>query len=63
MGRRISTCPDGVKSCRPGTGDVCMIRVLITKEDGTYQMKVSDNGIGLPLGFDPGKTQTLGLKL
>ena len=33
------------------------------KENGGYLMRVSDNGAGLPAGFDPNATQTLGLKL
>jgi two-component sensor histidine kinase len=31
--------------------------------EGKYMLTVKDNGIGLPPGFDLGKTQTLGLKL
>ena len=39
------------------------ITVILTKNDGIYEMIVRDNGIGLPHGFDLAKTQTLGLKL
>ena len=35
----------------------------MTKDNGTYLLKVSDNGIGLPAKFDFKTTQTLGLKL
>ena len=55
--------PRGVKSCRPGAGDACTIGVRITKENGMVVLKVFDNGIGLPAGFDLKSTQTLGLKL
>ena len=40
-----------------------IIEVLMTKDNGTYLLKVSDNGIGLPAKFDFKTTQTLGLKL
>jgi PAS domain S-box-containing protein len=39
------------------------ITVALVKDDGMYTMTVSDNGVGLPAGFDLAKTQTLGLKL
>ena len=39
------------------------ISITLTKNDGVYEMRVGDNGIGLPPGFDLEKTQTLGLKL
>jgi PAS domain S-box-containing protein len=41
----------------------CTVRIEMTKEDDLYQLKVSDNGVGLPPGIDPKATQTLGLKL
>ena len=39
------------------------ITVALTKSDGTYDLIISDNGIGLPAGYDLTKTQSLGLKL
>jgi two-component sensor histidine kinase len=33
------------------------------REDGKYILTVSDNGIGLPEGFDPNTEASLGLKL
>ena len=39
------------------------IKVLMTSENGTYLLKVSDNGIGLPANFDLKTSQSLGLKL
>ncbi|HEX3002199.1 MAG TPA: PAS domain S-box protein, partial [Methanoregula sp.] len=42
----------------PGTVAITMIRT-----DGRYCLKVKDNGIGLPPGFDVQSTRTLGLKL
>jgi two-component sensor histidine kinase len=41
----------------------CTIGIQISADDGNYLMKVSDNGIGLPAGWDIKETQTLGLKL
>jgi two-component sensor histidine kinase len=35
----------------------------LTKEDGTYLLKISDNGVGLPKGLDIRTTKSLGLKL
>jgi PAS domain S-box-containing protein len=39
------------------------IRITLTKNHGAYELIVSDNGIGMPAGFDLATTQTLGLKL
>jgi two-component sensor histidine kinase len=39
------------------------ISITLTKNNGEYTMIFKDNGVGLPPGFDPGKTKTLGLKL
>ena len=39
------------------------ITVTFEQDSGGYRMIVSDNGIGLPSGFDLAKTKTLGLKL
>ena len=39
------------------------ITVELKLEDGIYTLTATDNGIGLPPGFDPQKTQSLGLKL
>ena len=39
------------------------IIVALSKNDGTYDLTISDNGIGLPPGYDLTKTQSLGLKL
>jgi two-component sensor histidine kinase len=40
-----------------------MIRIRLTKTGGSYLLVVSDNGIGMPAGFDPLTAKTLGLKL
>ena len=40
-----------------------IITITFSKEDGEFRLIVSDNGIGLPPGFDLTKTRTLGLKL
>ena len=39
------------------------IRITLTKIEGLFTLTVRDNGIGLPPGFDPATTRTLGLKL
>ena len=39
------------------------IGITLTRTDGTYELIVRDNGIGLPPGFELAKTKTLGLKL
>jgi PAS domain S-box-containing protein len=41
----------------------CTIGVRLTKEDGSYVLKVFDNGAGLPAAFDPLTAKSLGLKL
>lgn len=39
------------------------IAIKVEQLDGSVSMSVSDNGIGMPAGFDPLKISTLGLKL
>ena len=39
------------------------VSVAMKEKDGMYALRVADNGIGLPPGFDIQTTQTLGLKL
>ena len=54
--------PDTI-SCRADRKEPCTIGIRLTKEDGTYLLKVSDNGVGLPKGLDIKTTKSLGLKL
>ena len=49
--------------CRAERGGPCTIRVSATCDNGSYLLRVADNGIGLPAGFDPVGTRSLGLKL
>jgi PAS domain S-box-containing protein len=49
--------------CTAERGEPCTIRVTLKNEGGTYVLRVSDNGIGLPGGLDIRTTQSLGLKL
>ena len=49
--------------CAEVRGEPCTIRVSLKKDDGTYTLRVSDNGAGLPEGLDIKTTQSLGLKL
>lgn len=53
--------PDG-KFTSPGE-EKGQIIVKFVKEDNKYIFQVSDNGIGLPDGFDINKTDSLGLSL
>ena len=39
------------------------ITIALSKSNGTYDLTISDNGVGLPAGYDLTKTQSLGLKL
>ena len=41
----------------------CTIRVSLSHEDGQDVLRVADNGCGLPRGFDPLTSKSLGLKL
>jgi len=49
--------------CMAARGEACTIRVSLAHEDGTVVLAVADNGCGLPDGFDPLTTKSLGLKL
>ena len=49
--------------CMAVRGEPCTIRVSLAHEDGTDVLTVADNGRGLPEGFDPLATKSLGLKL
>ncbi len=46
------------KDGRSGT-----IRIECARQDELFRLAVSDNGIGLPAGVDPLKTETLGLRI
>lgn len=49
--------------CMAVRGEPCAIRISLTSGDGIYVLTVADNGRGLPEGFDPLTTKSLGLKL
>jgi PAS domain S-box-containing protein len=49
--------------CIAARGEPCTIHVTLVSEDGTFVLTVGDNGCGLPPGFDPLATKSLGLKL
>jgi two-component sensor histidine kinase len=55
--------PGGRSACLSDPNDPCTVRISLSKESGTYTLKVSDNGVGLPPGFDIEQVQSLGLKL
>jgi PAS domain S-box-containing protein len=54
--------PDSIH-CRADREEPCTIGIRLTKEDGTYLLIVSDNGVGLPKEFNIRITKSLGLKL
>jgi PAS domain S-box-containing protein len=49
--------------CQAVRGEPCTIRVSLTRQDGSFLLSVADNGLGMPAGFDPLSSKTLGLKL
>ncbi len=49
--------------CAAARGNPCTIRVSLDLGNATYVLRVADNGRGLPEGFDPLATKSLGLKL
>ena len=49
--------------CMAIRGEPCTIRVSLAHMGGTNVLTVADNGCGLPEGFDPLKSKSLGLKL
>ncbi len=53
---------NAAKHAFPGRGDGRMT-VSIKEKDGTLEAVVEDNGVGLPDGFDPERSQTLGMQL
>ena len=55
--------PQDTITCRADRKEPCTIGIRLTKEDGTYLLKISDNGVGLPKGLDIRTTKSLGLKL
>ena len=55
--------PPEMITCLGNKEDPCIIGIQMTKDGGGYLMKVFDNGIGLPAGFNSRSAKTLGLKL
>ena len=55
--------PPEMITCQVDKEDPCTIGIQMTKDGGGYLMKVFDNGIGLPAGFNSRSAKTLGLKL
>ncbi len=55
--------PPEMITCQVDKEDPCIIGIQMTKDGGGYLMKVFDNGIGLPAGFNSRSAKTLGLKL
>jgi two-component sensor histidine kinase len=50
-------------ACRADQKNPCTIRIRMTKENGSYLFSASDNGVGMPAGYDPLIAKSLGLKL
>lgn len=40
-----------------------IVEISFSQEDDVYELKISDNGIGLPADFDPKRSSTLGITL
>jgi len=55
--------PPGSIHCRADPKEPCTIGIRLIKEAGTYLLKVSDNGVGLPKDLNIRTTKSLGLKL
>jgi PAS domain S-box-containing protein len=49
--------------CTDTGGRICIITVTLGEEWGKYVLRIRDNGIGLPAGFDARNARSLGLKL
>ncbi len=49
--------------CEKIRGTPCTIQVSLVEDNGSFNLTVKDNGIGLPGDLDIGTTKTLGLKL
>ena len=50
-------------NCMKMRSEPCTIRVSLKRDGEDYCLTVSDNGIGLPPGFDIRTAQSLGLRL
>jgi len=55
--------PQEMIAFRESQKEPCVIGIQLTNEEGSYLLKVFDNGIGMPAGFDPLTAKSLGLKL
>jgi two-component sensor histidine kinase len=49
--------------CTDTGGRICIIAVTLGEEGGNHVLRIRDNGIGLPAGFDARNARSLGLKL
>jgi PAS domain S-box-containing protein len=50
-------------NCPSVRGEECTIQVSFTRDGDTYELRIADNGRGLPEGFNPLTAKSLGLKL
>ncbi len=50
-------------SCTEIRGEPCTIRISVTRNNAACVIAVADNGRGMPAGFDPLASKSLGLKL
>ena len=48
-------------SCNDSRHEACTIRVTMKNDGELYELKVSDNGIGLPAGFTLQNQESLGM--
>jgi PAS domain S-box-containing protein len=54
---------NAIKHAFPDIKDGKITISLLANKDHSYTMQVKDNGIGLPAGFDPRTSKTLGIEL
>jgi two-component sensor histidine kinase len=49
--------------CMIVRNEPCTVRISLYKDNEAYELRISDNGVGLPEGLDVATTTSLGLKL
>jgi len=54
---------NAIKHAFPDEREGVLLVRFLKRPDGFYEMSVKDDGIGLPTGFEWGKTDSLGMKL
>ena len=52
-----------LSSMRSHEGRAETIRIEMREEDGRYNLRVTDNGVGMPKDYEVGKSKSFGLPL